>query len=45
MLSNFSNILNKVYIDRFPRSSSLIEEKDMGGEKALYKLRAVIENI
>ena len=31
MFSNFYDILNKVYIDRFSRSFSLKEEKD-GGE-------------
>lgn len=35
MFSNFYDILNKVYIDRFPKSSSLKEEKDEG-ETALH---------
>ena len=41
MFLNFSNILKEAYADRFPRNSSLIEEKDMGNK--LHRLRAVTE--
>lgn len=40
MFSKFSDILNKVYIDRFPRSFSLTEE-DMG-EETLHRLRTIM---
>lgn len=42
MFPNFSDILKEAYADRFPRNSSLIEEKDMGN-KSLHRLRAVTE--